>query len=938
MRDSEEETRRWARVLTAVALAAVGALLAFVSPAVAAPSSSGDPVRLWSVSQVQQGVGEVEVDHGAQAGGALKKVIDLGPVAFNFRGTDTFDRASGEVFSSADGKDYNVAAVAPLLNPSHANSPKGGLTHLDEYQAYVKTADKASLKITLSQAELVTIDGNSLIPHCTPGLACRPIRTVVRFHARAYSSSTNGDFFDVGGAAYLEGRDGHWGFDVATTSDSQAPGWTKAAFDDDPDFDADVHGLPTGMGADLFLPKPVTLKVPLKSVHLGELFAVHVSLDAQAVDDLGRESAAQAFIRDPQDAGPGLLTARGLTPKGAPKITEPGSRPLPQARCPQRRPQGAGMLQLSSAAFEASESDDDPLVLVTRSGGSRGAASVTVATHAGTATAGADYRTTKTTVRFNTGDTSPRLVEIPIREDQTVESPESFTVSVGHAHCAKLGKRRNATVTILDDDQPPASAAGSPSTFTVGGVVDGLAGSGLVLVDQTTRLNVAGNGSFTFPGAFPDGSPYDVRVAAQPTNPDQVCTIVDGTGTVTANVSNVAVHCTNVATPTGLDASFGLAGRVSTPGGGDARGVVVRPDGSIVVVGSRDDGVNGHTQFGAAGYDAAGHPDPNFGTGGIATTNLAGNDDKALGGALLPDGGFVAVGQADPAGLANTDFGIVRYSADGHPDAAFNGTGIETTDLTGSDDVARAVAVQGDGKIVAAGVAETSPSNFDFALVRYNPDGTLDTSFGGDGIVTTDLGNFGDDANAIAIQGDGKIVVAGAVGENIGLARYLPDGALDLSFGGTGTVVNNLGFDVVANGVAVTSGGTILVAGTRLGPHVNLDPYVASYGPNGKPNLGFGDFGVADTDVSGGDDSGDGIVLDPAGGIVLVGSASSSTVRDMALVRFRLDGTLDTSLTTDFHGAGDFGHALAVDPLGGIVAAGTIANGESEFGLIRAFF
>jgi hypothetical protein len=139
--------------------------------------------------------------------------------------------------------------------------------------------------------------------------------------------------------------------------------------------------------------------------------------------------------------------------------------------------------------------------------------------------------------------------------------------------------------------------------------------------------------------------------------------------------------------------------------------------------------------------------------------------------------------------------------------------------------------------------------------------------------------------------------------------------------------------------VAITSGGTILIAGTRLGPHVNLDPFVASYGPNGRRNLGFGNSGVADTDLSGGDDFGDDLVLDASGGIVLVGYASSPTVTDMALVRYRLDGTLDTALTSDFHGAGDFGHAVATDPQGGIVAAGTIGNGsENEFGLIRALF
>jgi hypothetical protein len=98
-------------------------------------------------------------------------------------------------------------------------------------------------------------------------------------------------------------------------------------------------------------------------------------------------------------------------------------------------------------------------------------------------------------------------------------------------------------------------------------------------------------------------------------------------------------------------------------------------------------------------------------------------------------------------------------------------------------------------------------------------------------------------------------------------------------------VVSDLGFDDVANGVAITSGGTILVAGTRLGPHTNLDPFVASYGPNGRLNLDFGDFGIADIDLSGGDDFGDDIVLDSSGGIVVVAPRAappSPTLRSSA--------------------------------------------------------
>jgi uncharacterized delta-60 repeat protein len=927
---------------------AVGLLVSFAPgalgrPAQPGPATSGDPVRFWSVSRIDEGAGQVPVGNGAQVGGKLQETVDVGHVAFNLPLVAPYwyflppDRAFGSVFSSSDGAQYSVLAQAPSPNPLRPGSPIGSVTHLDEYQAYVKRGSNASLRITVSGLLFQAVDGNNGagLTQCLLQAVCEPLRTVVRFHARAYAASAGGDFFDTGGVAYLKGRQHAWRPGAATSADSPSPLWGQKQFD----VDGDRDDSKTGSSAEMNLSKPRTIKVPLDAIRPGELFAVHVSLEAEAVNERGGESAAQVAVQDPQHLRQGLLTTHGLERRGAPRFKEPALKPVPAARCPAVPRRHAGTLQLSDAAFGAGEASRTALVLVTRAGGSRGPATVTVRTNGGSAQADSDFTSTTTRVTFADHETSPRLVEIPIREDGAVESPEQFTVSLSHPLCARLGKQRQASVTIFDDDQPPTSGGGSSPAFTVGGTVDGLEGSGLVLVDQTTQLPVTSNGSFTFPGTFPAGSPYDVRVTAQPTNPDQVCNVVDGTGSVNANVSNVAVHCARVATPTGLDASFGAAGRVSTPGGGDARAVLVRPDGGIIVVGSRDVGVNGHVQFGAAGYDAAGNLDPGFGTGGIATTPLGGSMDKAFDAADDRDGGFVAVGRTDAAGLTNTDFAVARYTAEGQPNPAFPAGGFVRTDVAGRADGANAVAVQPDGKIIAAGYAQVSPIDYDFALVRYKPDGTLDSSFGGDGIVTTDLGSENDSANAVAIQPDGNIVAVGVTGENVALARYLPNGELDRTFGGTGTVVSDLGFDDVANGVAITSGGTILIAGTRLGPKVNLDAFVASYGPNGKLNLGFGNFGVVDTDLSGGDDFGDDLVLDSGGGIVVVGTASSATVTDMALVRYRLDGTLDTILTTDFHGAGDFGHAVAVDPHGGVVAAGTIANGsENEFGLIRANF
>ena len=225
---------------------AVGVLLvpavpgALARPAQSGPAAAGDPVRFWSVSKIEQGAGKVEVDRGAQVGGVLQKVDDLGPVAFNFRGTPLFDRAEGDLFSSADGKHYAVGVTAPLRNPLAANSAKGAVTHLDEYQAYEKRSGDASLRITISQLLLEAVDGNSDpdAAECPPTVVeCSPIRSIVRFHARAYAASSGGDFYNVGGVAFIKGHNGVWDHSVDTSADSQAPVWSNDNVIFDPDRD-----------------------------------------------------------------------------------------------------------------------------------------------------------------------------------------------------------------------------------------------------------------------------------------------------------------------------------------------------------------------------------------------------------------------------------------------------------------------------------------------------------------------------------------------------------------------------------------------------------------------------------------------------------------------------------------------------------------------------
>src|SRR5207247_429997 len=144
----------------------------------------------------------------------------------------------------------------------------------------------------------------------------------------------------------------------------------------------------------------------------------------------------------------------------------------------------------------------------------------------------------------------------------------------------------------------------------------------------------------------------------------------------------------------------------------------------------------------------------------------------------------------------NDDFALARYNLDGSLDTSFNGTGKVTTAIGTSNDSVADLAIQPDGKIVAVGKSRNG-SQILFTLARYNPNGSLDTSFNGTGKVTTAIGTDNDDANALAQQPDGKIVAAGysynGSNNDFALVRYNPNGSLDTSFNGSGKVTTAIG-------------------------------------------------------------------------------------------------------------------------------------------------
>src|SRR6185436_17489443 len=242
--------------------------------------------------------------------------------------------------------------------------------------------------------------------------------------------------------------------------------------------------------------------------------------------------------------------------------------------------------------------------------------------------------------------------------------------------------------------------------------------------------------------------------------------------------------------------------------------VALQADGKIVAAGSTDNALFGaehRIDVALARFQPDGSLDTSFGSGGVVTTNVFDNEDRATAVAILPDGRILIGGFARTFGFgSHYEFLLARYLPDGQRDPSFGINGVRTTDFFGSWDFARALALQPDGKIVAAGEVKFSPlvtpfNNFmSVGLARYLPDGQLDLSFGEGGKVHTEF--FDDQGNvqhaaasSVVLQDDGKILVGGHVQRddqtrrrNVILARYQPDGSLDPRFGVGGRVETDL--------------------------------------------------------------------------------------------------------------------------------------------------
>ncbi len=400
-----------------------------------------------------------------------------------------------------------------------------------------------------------------------------------------------------------------------------------------------------------------------------------------------------------------------------------------------------------------------------------------------------------------------------------------------------------------------------------------------------------------------------------------------------------------------MDATFGGTGFVSTQAGSsnsEAKAIAIQSDGKIVVAGY--DYYSDDQVFALARYNQDGSLDDSFGSSGIATVNFGIFEDTANAIAIQSDGKIVVAGYFFN-GVEN-DLLLVRYNQDGSLDTSFgnlnNGKVIQN--LVTGDDGANALAIQSDGKIVVAGYV--TYGNKDFVLARFDQNGSLDTSFdGGTGRVITHINpSDTDEANAIAIQRDGKIIVVGYVNNgsanNFALVRYNPDGSPDISFGTNGIVTTSIvAGNSEAKAVAIQSDGKIVVIGCDS---ADFNFALARYNQNGSLDTSFGNMGIVVTSINpGSTDGAYAVALQPDGKIVAAGYTGNGTNNIFAIARYTTAGSLDPSfglgrgiVTKDFGNFDDKATAIAIQSNGKLVVAGYCNSGtdvspDYDFTIVR---
>jgi uncharacterized delta-60 repeat protein len=379
-------------------------------------------------------------------------------------------------------------------------------------------------------------------------------------------------------------------------------------------------------------------------------------------------------------------------------------------------------------------------------------------------------------------------------------------------------------------------------------------------------------------------------------------------------------------------------------GSDEANGMALQSDGKIVLAGFSIIG-SGLADFSLSRFNSDGSLDTGFGQQGKVINDAGGLNDFAYSVALSANQKILMVGHGYFGASGNTNPAVMRFNADGSKDTSFDSDGLVDVNVAG-DDTARAIALQADGKIVVAATTNYVGNEADFALVRLNDNGSLDTSFADGGKAVSGVGSELDLATTIAVQADGKLLLAGyalnGANSDFGVVRYNSNGSLDTTFNATGKVVTSLvtGSDQ-ASSMALQADGKILVAGYAFNGS-NNDFALVRYNTNGNLDTSFNASGKVITAFGSGEDRVNGIALQADGKILLAGYTYNGSNNDFALARYNTNGSLDTTfgtngkVSTEIGTASDIATSISIQPDGKILLAGTSSiNGNNDFALVR---
>ena len=394
-----------------------------------------------------------------------------------------------------------------------------------------------------------------------------------------------------------------------------------------------------------------------------------------------------------------------------------------------------------------------------------------------------------------------------------------------------------------------------------------------------------------------------------------------------------------------LDSTFNANGKVTSDFINHWVGAntgALQADGKIVVAGNVENGID--SDFGVVRYHTNGSLDTTFGVLGKVITPIGNSNDLGRSLKIQPDGKIVVAGITvkDTSGY----FAIIRYLTDGVVDSTFGLDGKIILAIEGRSNHCNSLAIQNDGSMLIAGYIKTD--NLDVFLARFNADGVIDSSFGTYGKVITDVGHRDNGASDIAIQTDGKIVVGGFASygpiSDFSLIRYNENGSLDSTFGTHGKVISSTSqFVDFAHALVIQADGKIIAAGhTNRGDpnHSNYDFVVTRYNEDGTLDAEFGTDGNAITSFGTSDDGANAVALQPDGKIVAVGQTSYQQDSDFGLARYHVDGKIDTTwgingkVTTDFNSSFDGATSVVLQPDGKIVAIGS-GSYNNGFALAR---